>query len=247
MLVAALLGGSALAVAACTTPQSPALDEARTAVGKARADANVLSYAQPELKSAEDALAQGQQALEQQKDLDTANSLAYVASRRAATAEELGKARATDQAISQSGEERERTLRMTLEQRLAQLQAQRTSRGLVVGLQGDVLFAVDQATLTIGGMQDVDRVATILRDYPQARVTVEGHTDSTGSDVHNLELSEARANAVRAELISAGVDPSRVTARGMGESYPKAPNDTDAGRQQNRRVEIIVQQPPGAA
>ncbi|HEX2526391.1 MAG TPA: OmpA family protein, partial [Geminicoccus sp.] len=104
------------------------------------------------------------------------------------------------------------------------------------------LFAVDQATLTVGGLREVNRVASALRDFPEARAIIEGHTDSTGSDAYNLELSDRRANAVRAELVAAGVDPARLVARGMGESYPKAPNDTAAGRQQNRRVEVIVQE-----
>jgi outer membrane protein OmpA-like peptidoglycan-associated protein len=244
---AVFLAGCALALVGCSTPNSPALEQAQTAINNARANPDVMSYAQTELKAAEDALAQGQTALTQEEDLDQANTLGYVATRRAATAEELAAARADNAAIQQSGEARERALRMTLEQRLAELQAQRTDRGLVVGLQGDVLFAVDQATLTLGGLREVDRVASVLRDFPQARAIIEGHTDSTGSDSYNLSLSERRADAVRAELVAAGVDPSRLSARGMGEAYPKAPNDTAAGRQQNRRVEIIVQEQQGSA
>jgi OOP family OmpA-OmpF porin len=240
-----LLAGCTLALVGCSTPQSPALEQARTAVASARANPDVMSYAQTELGSAEEALSQGEQALTEEEDLDQANTLAYVATRRAATAEQLAAARADNQAIEGSGEARERAIRMTLEQRLAELQAKRTDRGLVVGLQGDVLFAVDQSTLTQGGLREVDRVAAALRDFPQARAIVEGHTDSTGSDAYNLALSERRANAVRNELIASGIDPAQLVARGMGESYPKAPNDTAAGRQQNRRVEVIVQE--GAA
>ena len=238
---AALLAGCALTLAACATPDSPALDQARSAVSAARANPDVMSYARTELDSAEAALAQGEQALTEEEDLDQADTLAYVATKRAATAEQLAAARADNQVIQGSGEARERAIRMTLEQRLAELQATKTDRGLVVGLQGDVLFAVDQATLTVGGLREVDRVATVLRDFPQARALIEGHTDNTGSDSYNLELSERRANAVRAELVAAGIDPTRIAARGMGEAYPKAPNDTEGGRQQNRRVEVIVQ------
>lgn len=240
--MATLLAGSALVLVGCSTPNSPALDQARSAVSAARANPDVMSYARTELNSAEEALSQGERALTEEEDLDEADTLAYVATRRAATAEQLAAARADNQAIEGSGEARERAIRMTLEQRLAEMQATRTDRGLVVGLQGDVLFAVDQATLTMGGLREVNRVAAALRDFPEARAIIEGHTDSTGSDAYNLELSDRRANAVRAELVAAGVDPARLVARGMGESYPKAPNDTAAGRQQNRRVEVIVQE-----
>lgn len=236
-----LLAGCALALAACGTPNSPELDQARTAVSTARANPDVMSYAQTELASAENALAQGDQALKDD-DLRRANTQAYLASRRAATAQEYAAARAGNQAIQGSGEARERAIRMTLEQRLAELQATRTDRGLVVGLQGDVLFAVDQSTLTSGGRREVDRIASALRDFPQAKAIIEGHTDSTGTDAYNLALSERRADAVRMELMAAGVQSSRLVSRGMGEAYPKAPNATAAGRQQNRRVEVIFQE-----
>ena len=244
---ASLLAGCALVLASCSAPTSPALEQARTVVADARANPDVMSYAQIELRSAEEALSQGDKALTQDENPQEAETLAYVASRRAATAEQLAAARADNQAIQGAGEARERALRMTLEQRLAELQAKRTDRGLVVGLQGDVLFAVDQSTLSPGGLREVDRVASVLRDFPQAHAIIEGHTDSTASDSYNLALSERRANAVRTELVTTGIDPSRLLARGMGESYPKAPNDTAAGRQQNRRVEVIVQESAAGA
>jgi OmpA-OmpF porin, OOP family len=242
---AALLASCALALGACSTPTSPAVQQARAAVAGAQANPNVISYAQPELDSAQEALARSEQALTEDENVEEADTLAYVATRRAATAEQLAAARADNEAIQGAGEARERAIRMTLEQRLAEMQATRTDRGLVVGLQGDVLFPVDQATLSPGGYREVERVAAALRDFPQATVIVEGHTDSTGSDAYNLALSERRANAVRTEMVAAGVDPSRVVARGLGESFPKAPNDTAAGRQQNRRVDVVIQE--GAA
>ncbi|MGH7664190.1 MAG: OmpA family protein [Gemmatimonadaceae bacterium] len=114
-----------------------------------------------------------------------------------------------------------------------------TTRGLVINLS-DILFDVDKATLKAGAEQNIARIAAILNQYPDYQISVEGHTDATGSDSYNQSLSERRAAAVRASLVSGGVDPSRITSKGLGEAQPIATNDTPAGRQQNRRVEVIV-------
>jgi outer membrane protein OmpA-like peptidoglycan-associated protein len=81
---------------------------------------------------------------------------------------------------------------------------------------------------------------TFLKEFPDREVVVEGYTDSTGSGVYNLELSQQRANSVQSFLVGNGISPDRIVARGYGEAYPVAPNDTAAGRQKNRRVEIII-------
>jgi outer membrane protein OmpA-like peptidoglycan-associated protein len=86
----------------------------------------------------------------------------------------------------------------------------------------------------------MDRLATFLRENPERMVAIEGHTDSVGGDAYNLALSDKRAEAVRNALLSRGIAGMRVTAKGMGESAPVASNDTAAGRQRNRRVEIII-------
>jgi outer membrane protein OmpA-like peptidoglycan-associated protein len=114
-----------------------------------------------------------------------------------------------------------------------------TSRGLVISLS-DILFDVDKATLKPGADQNVRRIAAILKQYPDKQISVEGHTDNTGTDAHNQALSESRAASVRMALVSGGVDPSTITSKGLGESQPVATNATAAGRQQNRRVEIVV-------
>jgi outer membrane protein OmpA-like peptidoglycan-associated protein len=89
-------------------------------------------------------------------------------------------------------------------------------------------------------VQNLGRLAAFLKDYPDRAVLVEGHTDNTGSDEYNQSLSERRAESVRSFLISDGVDAQRVLARGYGKSYPIAGNDSAAGRQLNRRVEIVI-------
>jgi OOP family OmpA-OmpF porin len=85
----------------------------------------------------------------------------------------------------------------------------------------------------------VDEAVRLMNDKSDLRVSVEGHTDSIGSDAYNQRLSERRAKAVRDYMISQGIDASRITTRGFGESKPVADNKTAAGRAENRRVEII--------
>ncbi len=125
------------------------------------------------------------------------------------------------------------------EMQLQELNAQKTKRGLVITL-GDVLFNTNKAQLASGGMRNIQKLADFLTQYPQHTVLVEGYTDSTGSNSLNQELSERRANAVRAALIDMGISSNRITARGYGEAFPVADNDTAASRQLNRRVEIIL-------
>ncbi len=116
---------------------------------------------------------------------------------------------------------------------------QQTQRGLVISLS-DILFDVGKSTLKAGAQASIGRIAVVLRQYPQHQILVEGHTDATGGDDFNLQLSRDRANSVRTELVAGGVDASKITAEGFGESRPVATNDTPAGRQQNRRVEIVI-------
>jgi outer membrane protein OmpA-like peptidoglycan-associated protein len=122
---------------------------------------------------------------------------------------------------------------------LADLQTQQTQRGVVVTL-GDFLFEVDRAELKPGAARTLDELVRALSDDRGATVSIEGHTDATGSAQHNADLSLRRAEAVKAYLALHGIDPSRVSTRGLGQDYPVASNATEAGRQQNRRVEVIV-------
>jgi OOP family OmpA-OmpF porin len=126
-----------------------------------------------------------------------------------------------------------------LQQELAALQAQQTDRGLVLTL-GDVLFETGRAELRAGALRNLYPLVTFLQKYPERQVLIEGHTDSVGSDASNLELSQRRADAVRDFLLQNGVNAARLTTRGYGKASPVASNDTSAGRQQNRRVELII-------
>lgn len=120
-----------------------------------------------------------------------------------------------------------------------ELEAKRTERGLVLTL-GDVLFDTGRAELKPGAMPTIDTLGRFLQENPERTAQVEGYTDSVGTDEYNLTLSQRRADAVRTAILARGVNPERVSARGLGESQPVASNDDPGGRQMNRRVEIVI-------
>ena len=122
---------------------------------------------------------------------------------------------------------------------LEALNAKETNRGLVLTL-GDVLFESGKATLLPGAQRTLQKLVVFLEENPERNVLIEGHTDNVGSSTYNLDLSLRRAEAVRQALIEAGIGPDRIAARGYGERYPVAPNSDAAGRQRNRRVEIVI-------
>jgi outer membrane protein OmpA-like peptidoglycan-associated protein len=126
-----------------------------------------------------------------------------------------------------------------LAREISDLKAQLTERGVVLTI-GDVLFAVDQAKLEPRATRSVQKLADFLKKHPKRRVLIEGFTDITGSDEYNLTLSQKRADAVKEKLIDLGIDTGRITSKGYGKKYPVADNDTPEGRQQNRRVEVVI-------
>ena len=143
------------------------------------------------------------------------------------------KAREAEEALARAAQ---------LESELALLKAVKTDRGMVLTL-GDVLFASGKAELAPGAKQTIDNLAAFLDKYPDRKVQIEGHTDSTGSTELNLDLSERRAQSVKIALLERGISFDRINAVGFGEDKPIAGNDTPDGRQQNRRVEIIILNP----
>ena len=126
-----------------------------------------------------------------------------------------------------------------LEEQLRALNAKKTERGMVVTI-GDVLFDTGRAELKPGSGRDMDKLAEFFKAYPQRTALVEGFTDSVGGDAANQDLSNRRAAAVRGALVGMGVAGPRITARGYGEAFPVAGNDSASGRQLNRRVEIVL-------
>jgi outer membrane protein OmpA-like peptidoglycan-associated protein len=172
-----------------------------------------------------------------QADANRANALA--AQQQAADAARQAQA-ARDQAAASRQQAADAQARaQSLQSALAELQARPTDRGMVVTM-GDLLFDTGSAHLNPGGLRVVDHLVEFMQAYPQRRVSIEGFTDSTGNPASNQELSERRASAVRLALIDRGVDPARLVARGYGEEYPVASNTNPAGRQLNRRVEIVI-------
>ena len=129
-----------------------------------------------------------------------------------------------------------------LQRQVDALQAKVTERGLVLTL-GDVLFASGRAELNPGTANNLNQLVTFLGKYPSRTVMIEGHTDSVGNDDYNQGLSQRRADSVRSYLVRAGIDAGRITAMGAGESTPVAGNESATGRQQNRRVEVIISNP----
>jgi len=123
----------------------------------------------------------------------------------------------------------------------AQAQARETPRGLALTLES-TMFDPSQVALAPGGVDRLSQLVTFLKAHPERHVTIEGYTDSMGSASQNLALSQRRAEAVRSFLIQNGIDAARITATGYGEASPLAPNNTEAGRLQNRRVEVIIAQ-----
>jgi outer membrane protein OmpA-like peptidoglycan-associated protein len=129
-----------------------------------------------------------------------------------------------------------------LQRQIDVLQARRTDRGLVLTL-GDVLFTSGRADLRAGATGNLNKLVAFLNKYPDRTVAIEGYTDSVGSEDYNQGLSERRADAVKSYLAGQGIGSIRLSASGKGESAPVAGNDSAAGRQQNRRVEVIIGDP----
>src|SRR5262249_47221762 len=123
------------------------------------------------------------------------------------------------------------------------LETRESARGLIVNMS-DVLFDTARYTLKPGAREKLAKISGIVLAHPGLKLEVEGHTDSVGGDTYNQRLSEQRADSVREFLITQGINQDTITSRGFGKTKPVASNDTAAGRQRNRRVEIVVSGTP---
>lgn len=266
VLAISFLVVAALASCSSTPDRNARLEDARNSYRDAQSDPQVVNLAALELKEAGDALAKANNASNQRQDPATVDHLAYLAQRQVAIAQETAKRKGAEATVSQADAERDK-IRLAarteeadksqrqaqdsemrvrqLESQLNELNAKQTDRGLVITL-GDVLFDTNRAQLKSGGVRDVRKLADALQQNPQRTVFIEGFTDSTGTESRNQELSEQRAMAVRDTLLGMGVASNRITTSGYGKSFPVASNNTEAGRQLNRRVEIIISDETGS-
>lgn len=119
-------------------------------------------------------------------------------------------------------------------------EVKRVGEGINVTFESGVLFGVDQSDLSPSAQTKIQNLAEVFKKYPDQYILIEGHTDSTGSAEHNMELSERRAKSVATYLETQNVSATRIKTAWYGETQPKYPNDTEANRSQNRRVEFAI-------
>jgi len=226
---------------------------------KAEEEARQRDQAEADRRAAErsraEALTAAEQARLEKQEADAARQAAQrekdaaEAARQAAVAEQqklAAQAGAAQQAaaeadrLRQKAEQEKAQLRQQLlDQFNAVLQTRDTTRGLIVNVS-DVLFDTAKYKLKPGAREKLARVAGIISSHPGLKIEVEGHTDSVGSDEYNMRLSQNRATEVSSYLASQGINPANLSAVGFGKTEPVADNSTAAGRQMNRRVELVV-------
>jgi len=164
---------------------------------------------------------------------------AELATEEAQQARRLADSRASEAEFARREAELASEQISSLERQLENLQLRQTESGVVVTL-GDVLFASGQISLVEGALSSLEEVVDLLQTEPEKKIRVEGHTDSSGDAEENIELSKLRADAVRLALVELGVAAERITSEGMGEDFPIASNEDEAGRARNRRVDVIL-------
>jgi outer membrane protein OmpA-like peptidoglycan-associated protein len=187
-----------------------------------------------------------EQLAEQQRNRETmTKDLESERQRSEHTSQDLANTAAQLETERQARADAETRLQDVTKQLEAAGQVKEESRGVVLTLSGSVLFAPGKSTLLPTAQSRLEQVAPALTEQTKEhRITVEGHTDSLGSDDYNQQLSLSRANAVREYLISKGVPQDRIEAKGLGESRPLVENDTPEKRANNRRVEIVIEPKP---
>lgn len=117
---------------------------------------------------------------------------------------------------------------------------ERVGEGIVVEFSSQILFGFDRSDLSADAKTNLNKLVTVLNEYPDTNIELQGHTDSKGGDAYNQTLSEKRASTVSGYLASQGIQDSRLTIKGFGETVPKYDNETEEGRAQNRRVEFLI-------
>jgi outer membrane protein OmpA-like peptidoglycan-associated protein len=232
--------------------QQQAQEAREKAEAEARQRASAEQQSQQAAQQAQQAQQQAQQQAEQaRQQAEQAQQQAQAEAQQRAAAEQQSQQAAAqaEEARRQAEQAQQRaqqaeTDQAQIRQRLmgqlnAVLQTRDSARGLIVSMP-DVLFDTGSANLKPTARERLAKVAGILIAYPDIRVEVDGYTDSTGGALFNEQLSQKRADSVRSYMDQQGVPPSSITTRGLGQSNPIASNETSTGRQQNRRVELVV-------
>jgi len=220
--------------------------EEAEAQSRARADADAARAQAEEARAqAEAAKAEAQKAAEEaaRQRAEAEKAKAEAVAQQQLLAVEADKARqsaAESDQLRQQAEKEKQEMRARLLQQLNSVLATRDSaRGLIANMS-DVLFKSGSFELLPGARERLAKVSGIVLAYQGLHLAVEGHTDSVGTDEYNRHLSEQRAQAVSDYLVAQGISPDAITSSGFGKSEPVASNDTPEGRQQNRRVELVV-------
>lgn len=239
-----------LAVAAAEQPQSDAalathlvfLADRKIAIARAQAETRFAVDQRQALNDQRDALR-----LEARtEEADSANRRAAVAQVDASNQKAAADAARAEVDVARGAAADDALAAEEMQRQITELEGKVTDRGLVLTL-GDVLFATGTADLNGGGNGHLAKLAGFLNKYPQRTARIEGYTDSVGGEDYNQGLSQRRADGVKSYLIAQGVEGTRLNATGKGESSPVGDNSSATGRQQNRRVEVIIEEMPVAS
>lgn len=256
VLIPTLLALS-VGLVACSSQPNVNLEQARSSFATLQADSRANSLAALETQEAAKRLDAADRAYRANEGQEKVDQLAYLAGQSVNVATQTIRLRDAENQLKDASSLRAKALLDARDAQLSQreaelsakdakisaleqqLQATQTARGTLVTF-GDVLFDLDRAELKPSGLQNVMTLAQFLQENPERQVIIEGYTDNTGSDSHNLDLSERRAGSVKMALVKLGIDPRRIVTQGYGKRYPVSSNATDAGRAMNRRVEVTI-------
>lgn len=273
-IMSAMIMSTVILASCASTPESPqgAMD-AREKLDALQSDSALAELARVEVREADAAVRVAEKPLAA-SEAELGRHRVFMADQKVEIAIAKATTRSLEKQREQLGEERDaarlqaRTAEVTrarsdatearksqaqsaaeaaeLQRQVDNLEAEATDRGLVLTL-GDVLFATGSADLQPGANANLDKLVNFLRQYPERTVLIEGHTDNVGSATFNQGLSQRRAESVRRYLTQQNIESGRMTATGIGQDRPVAGNETSTGRQQNRRVEIVIQHAPSTA
>ncbi len=249
----AIVGLASLTLSGCASapPHDSKLDSAQMSLQNALNDENLKQAAPEQLDKASDALKHARELLKNGAPKKDVDHYVYLATQRIKIAEQKEKAAELQKEIKKASAHRDQIMLEAnqakierLKRELLKMKAKETNRGLVLTL-GNVLFDLNKADLKPGGMRTIKKLAEFMQSDPKRNVMIEGYTDSTGTAAYNEKLSLKRAESVRDALVNDGINPQRIVTKGYGPKYPIASNKTADGRQQNRRVEIVISDEKG--